>query len=428
MKLIEGHRPIVAPVNMPVWDVDPYDLSILNDPAPYYAELLSKGEVVYLPKYSLLAVGRYHTTHKVFSDYENFVSSRGVGLDDFKLAKPWRPPSLLLEADPPEHTRTRKVMARALSPKVVKTLTDLFQDQAIAIIGALVQKGSFEAVSELAEVFPTNVFPKAVGMTDVNARYLVDYGAMVFSAVGPDNVLRGAQQWHRQARLFLGLRRACTREKLNDDGLGAWIYAAADRGEITHEEAGMLVRSFLSADVDTTVTGIGNALWCLARNPAQWEQLKADPKLVRPAFEEVLRYTSPVHSFARTAGRDTAIAGFPIAEGGKILCVLGAANRDPDKWGNPDSFRIDRRPQGHMAFGAGIHDYVGQNIARAELDAVLSAMIAQVDRIELAGEPVWRPNNAIHALDHLPLTFIAKNLERMIMVQVTYIGADGYRC
>ena len=408
MMLIEGHRPIVAPVNMPVWDVDPYDVSILSDPCPYYAELRSRGDVVYIPKYSVLAVGRYRITHKVFSDHENFVSSRGVGLDDFKLEKPWRPPSLLLEADPPDHTRPRRVMARALSPKIVKTLAGMFRDQADGIIAALVRKGSFDAVRELAEAFPTTVFPKAVGMKDVNARYLVDYGAMVFNAIGPDNALRRTAM--AQARTIVPwITKACRRERLSEDGLGALIYGAADQGEITEEEAGMLVRSFLSAGVDTTVTGIGNALWCFARNPEQWDRLKAEPKLARPAFEEVLRYTSPVHTFARTAGHDTEIAGFPVPEGSKIICVLGAANTDPDKWGDPEIFRIDRRPQGHMAFGAGIHGCVGQNIARGELEALLSAMIEQVDRIEPAGPPVWRPNNAIHALDRLPLKFIAKH-------------------
>ena len=188
--LIEGHMPIVPPPDMPVWDIDPYDVSILSDPYSYYAELRSKGDVVYIPKYSILAVGRYEVTRKVFSDHENFVSSRGVGMDDFKLEKPWRPPSLLLEADPPDHTRTRKVMARALSPKIVKTLAGMFRDKADEIISTLVQKGSFEAVTELAETFPTTAFPKAVGMKDVNARYLVDYGAMVFNAIGPDNALR----------------------------------------------------------------------------------------------------------------------------------------------------------------------------------------------------------------------------------------------
>ncbi len=116
------------------------------------------------------------------------------------------------------------------------------------------------------------------------------------------------------------------------------VYEDADNGEISHEEAAMLVRSFLSAGVDTTVTGIGNALWCLSQNPGEWEKLKSDPKLYRPAFEEVLRYTSPVHTFCRTAGVDTQIGSFPVAEGSKVLCVLGAANMDTEKWGGIQRF------------------------------------------------------------------------------------------
>lgn len=165
----------------------------------------------------------------------------------------------------------------------------------------------------------------------------------------------------------------------------------------------MLVRSFLSAGVDTTVTGIGNALWCLARHPDAWQALRADPALARPCFEEVLRYTSPVHTFARTAGTDTEVAGVPIAEGSKIICALGSGNMDPAKWGDPEVFRIDRRPAGHLAFGVGIHGCVGQNIARAELEVLLTVLAERVAEIELTGPPVWRPNNAIHALDRLPL-------------------------
>lgn len=201
---------------------------------------------------------------------------------------------------------------------------------------------------------------------------------------------------------------ACARDRLTEAGLGAMIYAAADAGDITEAEAGMLVRSFLSAGVDTTVTGIGNALWCLSQNPSQWEALKADPTLARPSFEEVLRYTSPVHTFARTANLETNIAGHPVPEGAKILCVLGAANMDPEKWGDPEVFRVDRKPAGHMAFGAGVHGCVGQNIARGELEAVLGALARKVARIEPAGDPVWRPNNAIRALEKLPLKLIAK--------------------
>lgn len=407
MDLIEGHRAITPAKDIPVWDVDPYDEAILCDPAPYYAALREKGPVVYIPRYSVLAVGQYEVTHKVFSDHENFVSSRGVGLNDFKLGAPWRPPSIILEVDPPEHTKTRKVLSRVMSPKAAKSLSSDFRAAAEILVDQVLARGEIEAVADLAEAFPTTVFPKAIGMTIINERHLVDYGAMVFNSLGPDNALR-RDTAVRVPEVAAWIMEACERTRLTEGGLGAAVYEAADTGEITPSEASLLVRSFLSAGVDTTVTGIGNALWCFATHPEQWEALKADPKLIRPAFEEVLRFTSPVHTFVRTVGQATQISGHAVEEGTKVLCALGAANLDPAKWGDPEVFRIDRRPMGHMAFGAGIHGCVGQNIARAELDALLSVMIEKVDRIELAGAAEWRPNNAIHALDRLPLKLSAK--------------------
>ena len=406
MTLIEGHRPLDPPAGVPVWDIDPYDEAILADPRAYYAELRARGPLVYIPRYAVLAVGRYEETRAVFSDHERFVSSRGVGLNDFRIGKPWRDPSIILEVDPPDHTRTRKVMARALSPKSVATLKEAFRVEAEALVERLLAKGRLEAVTEVAEIFPTTVFPRAIGLRDADPRRLVDYGALVFNALGPDNRIRRAAMAQAPG-IVPWITAACARERLTGDGLGAMIYAAADAGEITEAEAAMLVRSLLSAGVDTTVTGIGNALWCLSRHPEAWDRLRADPKLLRPCFEEVLRYTSPVHIFARTANLACEIAGHPVEEGAKVLCVLGSANMDPAKWGDPETFRIDRNPVGHLAFGAGIHGCVGQNIARAELEALLGALAARVARIEPDGEPVWRPNNAVHALDRLPLRLVA---------------------
>lgn len=407
MTLIEGHRQLDPDASIPVLDVDPYSEETLRNPAPFYAALRNAGPVVFIPKYSVLAVGRYAETRSVFSDHDNFVSSRGVGMEDFKLGTPWRPPSIILEVDPPDHTKTRKVMAKVLSPKVVRDLMDGFKATAETLVDRLLAQHTIEGVVDLAEVFPKTVFAKAVGMKDVHERYLIDYGAIVFNAVGPDNPLRRAAM-ARAPQVGAWITAACARDRLTDDGLGAKIYAAADAGDITEAEAGMLVRSLLSAGVDTTVTGIGNALWCLSQNPAQWDALCADPSLVRPCFEEVLRFTSPVHTFLRTANRDTQIAGHRVPEGSKVLCVLASANMDPEKWGDPDRFRIDRKPAGHMAFGAGIHGCVGQNIARGELEAVLGVMARKVARIDPAGPPVWRPNNAIRALDTLPLKLIPK--------------------
>jgi len=404
MAIIEGHKAIEPPEGVPVWDVDPYDPGILSDPVDYYAALRSKGPFAYIPKYSVLACGRYPETKEVFADWERFVSSRGVGLQDFSLQEPWRQPSIVLEVDPPAHTRTRKVIARALSTKAVNALKERFRESADALIDDLLERGTFEAVQDLAEAFPTDVFPKAVGLRDPDPRRLVDYGAMVFNALGPDNAIRQTAM-HKGPDIVPWIAEKCRRDQLEPDGFGATIYAAADDGEITEEEAGMLVRSLLSAGVDTTVTGIGSAVWCFANFPEEFQKLKAKPKLARTAFEEVLRFTSPVHSFCRTAAADTEVSGIAIAEGTKILCVLGSANLDDAHWEGADRFDISRRPNAHLAFGTGIHNCVGQLVARAELEAVLGAMAEKVGRIELAGEAVWRPNNAIHALDRLPVTF-----------------------
>lgn len=403
MELNEGHVAIDPPKGIPVWDIDPYDPAVLSAPETYYAELRSKGPFAYIPKYAILACGRYEETKEVFSDWERFVSSRGVGLQDFSLEEPWRAPSIVLEVDPPDHTRTRKVIARALSTKAVNAMKAQFLADAETLVDELLEQGTFEAVEAFAETYPTRVFPKAVGLKETDRRRLVDYGAMVFNALGPDNDIR-REAMAKGPDIVPWITEQCRRERLAPGGFGDTIYGAVDDGEITEEEAGMLVRSLLSAGVDTTVTAIGSALWCFTRFPDEFQKMKETPKLVRTAFEEVLRFTSPVHSFCRTAAVDTEVGGIAVAKDSKILCVLGAANLDETFWANADTFDISRRPNPHLAFGVGIHNCVGQLVARAELEAVLTALAKKVDRIEAAGEPVWRPNNAVHALDTLPIT------------------------
>lgn len=402
MELTAGHVHLAPPPGVPVWDVDPYDPAILSDPLDYYAALRDKGPFVYLPKYAVLACGRYAETREVFSGWERFVSSRGVGLSDFAHEPPWRPPSIVLEVDPPEHTRARTVLMRALSPRRVADMKAAFRDAAEALVDDVLERKTFDGVADFAEVFPTTVFPRAVGLRESDRRRLVDYGAMVFNALGPDNALRRDALAHADD-IVPWITRHCERDALHPEGIGATIYAAADGGEITEGEAGLLVRSLLSAGIDTTVTAIGNALWCLAGAPEQFARLREDPRLARNALEETLRLTSPVHTFCRTVAADTEVSGVSIPADAKILCVLGAANLDPARWPEPDRFRIDRTVTGHLAFGVGIHACVGQNLARAEGEAVLAALARKVAAIEPNGVARWRPNNAMHALDSLPL-------------------------
>ena len=402
--MIEGHKEIDVPAGVPVWDVDPFDTAILTDPLDYYTELRSKGPFVYIPKYSVLACGRYAETREVFSDWERFVSSRGVGLQDFILEEPWRPPSIVLEVDPPYHTKTRVVIERALSPRAVRNLRESFWEDAEKLVDKLLEKGTFDAVEALAETYPTTVFPRAVGLQQIDRRRLVDYGEMVFNAIGPDNELR-RNAMAKGPDVVPWIMEQCQRERLNPEGFGAAIYAGSDTGEVTVEEAGLLVRSLLSAGVDTTVAALGSAVWCLANNPEQFKRLKTDPTLSIWAFEETLRYTSPIHTFCRTAGADTEVSGVKIEEGTKILCVLGSANLDEDHWPKADRFDIERRPTDHLALGVGIHGCVGQNVARAELDVMLSVIANKVESIELAGDAVWRPNNSVRTLERMPVKF-----------------------
>jgi 4-methoxybenzoate monooxygenase (O-demethylating) len=402
--LLEGHIPISPPPGIPVWDIDPYADETLLRLEEYYADLRERGALVYIPRYAVLACGRYRETREIFSDWKRFVSSRGVGLTDFMHAEPWRRPSLILEVDPPYHDKTRRVLVRALSARALGSLRETLQRTAEHLIDTLVKKGSFDAVTELAELYPTTVFPAAVGLQEIDTRRLVDYGAMTFNALGPDNELR-RQSLARAAEVVPWITEQCRRQRLRSEGFGAVIYAAADGGEITEEEAGMLVRSLLSAGIDTTITGLGNAVWCLAQNPESFQQLRADPSLARAAFDETLRLTSPVHTFCRTASGDTEVGGHAIPRDAKILCVLGAANLDPEHWTEPARFDLARKNRDHLAFGVGTHACVGQAVSKIEAEAVLGAIARKVSSIELAATPKWRAGNAIHALESLPVTF-----------------------
>jgi 4-methoxybenzoate monooxygenase (O-demethylating) len=393
--------PTAGPV--PALDDDPFGDEVLTDPYPFHARLRDAGPVVHLPRYDVLAMGRHEQVHAALTDHGTFCSGRGAGLTDFHTEKPWRPPSLLLEADPPEHTPVRRAMSAVASPRVVRALRDGFAAEAVAVADRLVALGEFDAVTELAEAYPLRVFPDLVGLPAEGRENLLPYGALAFNAFGPRNerteralaTAAGAQRW---------VLDACRRESLSPGGLGAAIWAAADAGEITHEQAPLLVRSLLSAGVDTTVHGLANTMHALAGHPDQWAALHADPALARSAFDEALRHSGPIQTFFRTTTRAVDVAGTTIPEGAKVLLFLAAANRDPRRWG-PDADRLDitRNAAGHVAFGMGIHYCVGRPVARLEAELMLTALAERISHVEPAGDPVPRLNNTLTGWSSLPL-------------------------
>jgi 4-methoxybenzoate monooxygenase (O-demethylating) len=382
--------------------IDPFDEAFLADPYAQHDLIRDAGPVVWLPAIGAFGVARYGPVKAILENPDTFVSARGVGLTDFAREEPWRPPSLLLEADPPLHDRTRGLMNKVASRASLRAIRVDWQAKAVALVDELVERRSFDAVTDLAEEFPLRVFPEIIGLMDEGRKNLIPYGTATFNAFGPRNALFEDGN-ARAADAIAWVAQACRRENLKPGGWGMGVYEAADRGLCTQDEAERLVRSFLSAGVDTTVNGIGNMMLAFAENPSEWAKLRANPKLAVKAFEESLRHDGTVQTFFRTAHCHTDIDGFEIPEGSKLLLFYAAANRDPRRWDAPNVFDIGRVSSGHLAFGFGIHQCLGQMMARMEAEVLLEALIPRVRAFALTGTPVRRINNTLHALAHLPI-------------------------
>jgi len=392
----------VADASVPGLDIDPFSIEFFDDPYPAHARMRDAGPLVYLDKWSVYGVARHAEVHAVFNDPATFCSGRGVGLSDFAKEKPWRPQSIILEADPPEHTRTRAVLSQVLSPTVMKQVRERFAVAAAAKVDELLARKGFDAIADLTEAYPMSVFPDAMGLKQEGRENLLPYAGLVFNAFGPPNQLR-QDAIERSAPHQAYVAEQCQRENLAPGGFGAGIHAHVDSGSITAAEAPLLVRSLLSAGIDTTVNGLGAAIYCLARFPDQLARLRADPSLARNAFEEAIRFESPVQTFFRTTTREAEIGGHRIGEGEKVLMFLGSANRDPRRWENPDSYDITRRTSGHVGYGSGIHMCVGQLVARLEGETFLAALARKVESIEIAGPVKRRYNNTLRGLESLPV-------------------------
>jgi 4-methoxybenzoate monooxygenase (O-demethylating) len=394
---------MTASLTLPTTDVDPFGPDVLEDPLPFHARLRDAGPVVHLARYDTYAMARYEQVHAALVDWQGFQSGAGVGLSNFRTEKPWRPPSLLLESDPPRHDAPRRVLSAILGPRELRGLRERWFADARALVDEVLAAGSsFDAVPALAEAFPLRVFPDAVGIPDAGRENLLPYGNFLFNSFGPHNDLVAEGAPHA-GELSAWVNAQCRREVLADGGFGAQIWAASDRGDITPEQAPLVVRSLLSAGVDTTVHALAAVLHALATHPRQWQRLRAEPQLVRVAFDEAVRWGAPVQTFFRTATTEIRVADTVIPDGKKILMFLGAANRDPRHWADPDTFDLSRDPSGHVGFGMGLHQCVGQHVARLEAEALLTALAARVETLEIAGPTRRHHNNTLRAWGSLPM-------------------------
>jgi cytochrome P450 len=389
----------------PEIDIDVFGDEFLANPHSFHGRLRDAGPLIYLSRYDVFGMARHAEVSAALKDWSAFLSSRGVGLSDFSKEEPWRPPSLLLETDPPVHDRTRGLMNAVVNLATLRTLRPLWQSEADRLVADLIDRRNIDGIQDLAQIYPLRIFPSTIGLPDGGEDHLLAYAMATFNAFGPRNhIFDAANTAAGPSVAWIAM--ACERANLKPGGWGRAVYAAADAGVCTDDEAARLVRSFLSAGVDTTINGIGNMLLAFAENPDQWAKLRDTPSLVKRVFDEALRWDSTVQTFFRTTSRPIEIADSHVPEGAKVLLFLAAANRDPRKWQNPEKFDLDRVTSGHVGFGYGIHQCLGQMVARMEAETILAALIPKVKEIRMTGAPVRILNNTLHALGSLPIELV----------------------
>jgi len=368
---------------IPTTDIDMFSAESVRNARRVDDDLREMAPVVWLERENIAMLGRHEHVSKYLVDWKSFSST----------SRPWHDPNsvrpeILLTDDPPRHTQVRAVIGRALSPKAMKEMEDRFRSEAEVLVDDLLARTGEEidAVSGITARYVHKVLPDIMGLPEEGREAMTPFGNAVWATMGPMNDLFH-EAMAQAGNSFEWVDKACSRESIRPDSLGGEMYAAADRGEISEQDAKLLTLTILSAGSDTTVITMANALNAFARFPDQYQILRQDPSLLRNAFDEALRWDSPSRMAGRIAKQDVQVDDYVSPEGTRCGLMFSAANRDPRKWEAPEAYDIRRDLRGQIGWGQGIHMCVGKALAQAEADALLGEIVRRVARIEPAGEP-----------------------------------------
>ncbi|MGX1541249.1 cytochrome P450 [Streptomyces adustus] len=380
----------------PTSDVDLFADDVLLDPHPVHAELRELGPVVHLPKNDVYALTRYDAIRAALGDWESF-SSASIA---FNPAANQALTGTSLASDPPVHTQLRATLTENLSPRALRGLKGRIEAKADSLVAELVEQGSFEAVDALARAFPLEVVADLIGFTGRVRENMLRWGQAAMQVIGPMNQ-RTAENFPIAGELYAWCSEVGA-DDLAEGSVGRAIFDAEARGAIPAGTAGHIIHQYLGAGVDTTVAAIGNLVALFAAHPDQLDQVRAEPALIPAAFNESLRYWPPVNVWGRITTRDVEIEGAVVPQGAQIAVLLGAGNRDPRHYDNPDAFLVGRNPVDHLSFGYGPHGCAGQGLARLEAHAVIEALSRHVRRL-VVGPEVRVPNNITRSIEELPV-------------------------
>ncbi len=345
-----------------------------SDPHAFFGAMRARGAVVPSPlgDGSALALS-YDAVSQVFRDSRTFSSAGYVDA----IGKVFG--HSILEMDPPEHTRFRALVQQAFSRRSLEVWRDrLVLPFANRLIDAIAPRGRADLTREFAFPFPLAII---AGMLDVPERDRMQYMRLAVEILS--NVGMGEKALHASKALgeYFAPRIEAARGRTGDDLITLLANAELDGARLTVEEILPFIRLLSPAAFETTARAFSNLMCVLLNHPEQLDAVKRDRRLIPQAVQEGLRFEPPLVAFARWATRDTELCGVPIQQGRAVAPIVGAANRDPARWGNPDEFDIHRAAKPHIAFAMGVHSCLGVHLATLELETALALLLERLPNL-----------------------------------------------
>ena len=378
-----------------------------GDPFALYAELRSSAPVAWHEPDERAGGFWAVTTHPevaaIGTDPEVFCSSRGILVEE--IGTTYDSPPTMMHTDPPQHTRYRRLVQPGFKPSMVRLMEAGVTAKARALVAPLPVDGVVDIVGALSIPYPLQVICELLGVDGEQWPRFYEWS----EAVIPGESERSAEERAGlQAEMWEYLIGVAEQRRAApvDDLVSALATAESEGDQLSEAELAMFLIQLLVAGNETTRNLLSGGLVALAEHPEQWAALRADRSLLPGAVEELLRWTTPVISFMRTATRATVVRGQAIAEGDPLLLVYASANRDESVFGpDADQFRIDRHPNPHLSFGFGPHFCLGAALARIEARVVLGELLDRFSSVEVAGEVTRTASPVIAGVRQAPLVF-----------------------
>jgi cytochrome P450 len=391
----------------------PHDPEFVADPYPAYAVLRAAGRVHYVEETNQWLIPHHADVAALLRDrrlgrtYLHVATHAEMGRpEDAEHTGPfwYLIRNGILDMEPPDHTRVRRLVAKAFTPRMVESLGPTVQRLMDGLVDRVAGAGTFDLIREIAEPLPVTVIAELLGIPADDRRHLRPWSAEICRMYELNPSEEDARAASRASIEFSEYLRGLIRERRARpaEDLITELVQVVDQGDrLTEDEMIGTCVLLLNAGHEATVNMTGNGWWTLFRNPGELARLRKDHALIPPAIEELMRFETPLQMFERWVFEDLEIDGARIPRGQELGLLFGSANRDPGVFDRPDVLDLGRDPNPHMTFGAGIHYCLGAALGRLELATSFGTLLRRAPGMEPVAEPEWKPSYIIRGLKEL---------------------------